>query len=210
MSSRVVEARREEGLYFVSFEKFGDGEQRISLKISLHFTDVRFVPPPLSRCNFRPMEAIEKSFGARPLHAFEFHAKIGIIRKPARRFSSPRPPPACHLERIRPRRRKVSLSRGTPFPVLGGRSTPRQKFFEQGTTCPRKTRPACIDSGALPSSFVSTSLDLATFRKERNRNRASHASSFNLSPFSPFNPLPFTRFEKRYFLFFPRIARLEI
>lgn len=94
MSSRVVEARREEGLYFVSFEKFGDGGQRISLKISLHFTDVRFVPPPLSRCNFRPMEAIEKSFGARPLHAFEFHAKIGIIRKPARRFSSPRPSPA--------------------------------------------------------------------------------------------------------------------
>lgn len=49
----------------------------------------------------------------------------------------------------------------SPWPVLGGRSTPRQKFFEQGTTCPRKTRPACIDSGALPSSFVlfvSTSL----------------------------------------------------
>lgn len=121
MSSRVVEAGREEGLYFVSFEKFGDGGQRISLKISLHFTDVRFVPPPLSRCNFRPMEAIEKSFGARPLHAFEFHAKIGIIRKPARRFSVlgggrcryrevPRSP--CSEEDQRPD--KSSSSKGPP------------------------------------------------------------------------------------------------
>lgn len=114
----------------------------------------------------------KRSRGARPLHAFEFHAKIGIARNDGSPFFFTSPTRLsrgeCNTENGRRRmdtlwRRKEGRCRYrekgevpcSPWPVLGGRSTPRQKFFEQGTTCPRKTRPACIDStGALPSSFV--------------------------------------------------------
>lgn len=119
-----------------------------------------------------------------PSFEFSTRKKIGITL----RFSSP--PRFARSVSIVPRRgslkegvvierkeRERERSVFLPVARARGRSTPRQKFFEPGTTCPRKTRPACIDSGALPSSFVR--LD---FARLRNGNGSKSKSRFHSHP----------------------------